>query len=227
MVLSGGERNYRTPEGLLRASYDAGLAGVRLLGRGAMHVLSVLLALLVLFEEWGWQPLVALVGRLRRLEVWARFEHWIEGLPPYPALAVLGLPSLAIVPVKLLALFSRARRPRGCGPGARRCQSRRNGLHRATVRADQAGDPADRLGRSSLRHDHPLARCDVRPHTGDVALADWAGREAPRGSAHCGGTFAVGQVARRCRRLAESTAKGEFAAALGWFEPLPSSHHCA
>lgn len=109
VVLSGGERNYRTPEGLLRASYDAGLAGVRLLGRGAMHVLSVLLALLVLFEEWGWQPLVALVGRLRRLEVWARFEHWIEGLPPYPALAVLGLPSLAIVPVKLLAVYLLAR----------------------------------------------------------------------------------------------------------------------
>jgi hypothetical protein len=94
---------------LLRASYDAGLAGVRLLGRGAIYVLNLVLALLVLFEEWGWQPLVALVGRLRRLTVWARFEYWIEGLPPYPALVVLGLPSLAIVPVKLLAVYLLAR----------------------------------------------------------------------------------------------------------------------
>lgn len=86
-----------------------GLGGLRLIGRGALFWLNVLLALLVLFEEWGWQPLVALVGRLRHLRIWARFEHWIEGLPPYPALIVLGLPSLAILPVKLLAVYFLAR----------------------------------------------------------------------------------------------------------------------
>ncbi len=83
--------------------------GLRWIGRCLFGVLNVLLALLVLFEEWGWEPLVELVGRLRRFRPWMLFEHWVEGLPPYPALAVLALPSLAIVPVKLLAVYFLAR----------------------------------------------------------------------------------------------------------------------
>lgn len=79
--------------------------GLRWTGRAAMSVLNLVLALLVLFEEWGWQPLVHLVGRLRQFKPWLRFEHWVEGLPSYPALIVLALPSLAIVPIKLIAVF--------------------------------------------------------------------------------------------------------------------------
>ena len=83
--------------------------GVRWIGRGALSVLNLILALLVLFEEWGWQPLVKLVGRLRQFSPWARFERWVEALPPYPALIVLALPSLVILPVKLAAVYFLAR----------------------------------------------------------------------------------------------------------------------
>jgi hypothetical protein len=66
---------------------------------------SGLLALVILFEEWGWEPLqraLAWVGRLPGL-------RWIEGrikaLPPYGALAIFLLPTLLLLPVKLLALW--------------------------------------------------------------------------------------------------------------------------
>ena len=64
-----------------------------------------LLALLILFEEWGWEPLqraLAWVGQLPGL-------RWLEGrvktLPPYGALAMFLAPTLLLLPVKLLALW--------------------------------------------------------------------------------------------------------------------------
>jgi hypothetical protein len=67
--------------------------------------LQVVLALLILLEEWGWQPLADLLGRLQRWRPWSRLETAITGLPPYPALAVFALPSLLLLPLKFLALF--------------------------------------------------------------------------------------------------------------------------
>jgi len=64
-----------------------------------------LLALLILFEEWGWEPLqraLAWLGRLPGLR-WA--EARIKTLPPYGALAIFLLPTLLLLPVKLLALW--------------------------------------------------------------------------------------------------------------------------
>jgi hypothetical protein len=64
-----------------------------------------LLALLILFEEWGWEPLqraLAWVGQLPGLR-WA--ERRIQRLPPYGALALFLLPTLLLLPVKLLALW--------------------------------------------------------------------------------------------------------------------------
>lgn len=63
------------------------------------------LALLILFEEWGWEPLqlaLAWVGRLPGLR-W--MERRVQALPPYGALAVFLLPTLLLLPVKLLALW--------------------------------------------------------------------------------------------------------------------------
>lgn len=69
-------------------------------------LLGWLLALLILFEEWGWEPLqraLAWVGRLPGL-------RWLEAriaiLPPYGALALFLLPTLLLLPVKLLALWA-------------------------------------------------------------------------------------------------------------------------
>lgn len=69
------------------------------------NMLGWLLALLILFEEWGWEPLqraLAWVGRLPGLR-W--LERRIQTLPPYAALALFLLPTLMLLPVKLLALW--------------------------------------------------------------------------------------------------------------------------
>jgi hypothetical protein len=63
------------------------------------------LALLILFEEWGWETLqrwLAVVGG------WPGFRHierWIRRLSPPAALVLFGVPVLALLPLKLLALW--------------------------------------------------------------------------------------------------------------------------
>jgi hypothetical protein len=66
---------------------------------------SGLLALVILFEEWGWEPLqraLAWIGRLPGLR-W--LERRIQTLSPYASLALFLLPTLMLLPVKLLALW--------------------------------------------------------------------------------------------------------------------------
>jgi hypothetical protein len=67
--------------------------------------LELLLALILLFEEWGWRPLADLLGRLRRFPAWERLETAIANLPPYAALCVFAVPPALIFPAKLLAIY--------------------------------------------------------------------------------------------------------------------------
>lgn len=76
-----------------------------LLRRWLRRLLTALLALVLLFEEWGWEPLAALLARLGRLPVLRRIEAGIARLPPWASLATFALPALALLPIKLLALF--------------------------------------------------------------------------------------------------------------------------
>ncbi|KAF1048722.1 hypothetical protein [Xylophilus sp.] len=72
----------------------------------ALHFTATLpLALLLLFEEWGWGPLSRAAAWLGRLPAWAWLERRIAALPSWAAVAVFGVPVLALVPVKLLALW--------------------------------------------------------------------------------------------------------------------------
>jgi hypothetical protein len=71
--------------------------------------LQVALALFILLEEWGWQPLAQLLGRLARWRPWAQIEDAIAQLPPYAALVAFVLPSALLMPLKFLALFLIAR----------------------------------------------------------------------------------------------------------------------
>ena len=71
--------------------------------------LQVLLALIIVFEEWGWRPLADMLGRLARWRPWARIEYAIARLPPYAALLAFALPTLILLPLKFLALFLIAR----------------------------------------------------------------------------------------------------------------------
>jgi len=69
------------------------------------NTFTALLALVLLFEEWGWEPLQALLAKLARLPLWAWLEGRIARLPPWGALAIFAIPALALLPIKLLALF--------------------------------------------------------------------------------------------------------------------------
>ena len=69
------------------------------------NALTALLALLLLFEEWGWEPLARGLAWLGRLPIVARVERGIQRLPPWAALLVFAPPLLLLLPVKLLALY--------------------------------------------------------------------------------------------------------------------------
>ncbi len=66
---------------------------------------EILLAAIIVFEEWGWQPLSAALARLARIAIVARLEAAVAALPPWPALAVFLLPTILFTPLKLLALW--------------------------------------------------------------------------------------------------------------------------
>jgi hypothetical protein len=66
---------------------------------------SVFLALILLFEEWGWKPLSDLLAALSRFRIVARLEAAITALPPYAALVVFVLPTTILFPLKLVALW--------------------------------------------------------------------------------------------------------------------------
>lgn len=91
----------------------AGFAAARIALMAGWHVVrpvlrlafEVLLALIILFEEWGWRPLAAALARMAHLKPIAAFEGWVSGLPPYGALAVFALPTALLLPLKFLALF--------------------------------------------------------------------------------------------------------------------------
>lgn len=68
-------------------------------------LLGGLLAALILFEEWGWEPLQRALARVGRLPGLRWLERHIQTLSPYAALALFSLPTLTLLPVKLLALW--------------------------------------------------------------------------------------------------------------------------
>jgi hypothetical protein len=73
--------------------------------RWIKRLLALPVALVLLFEEWGWEPLQRAIAWLARWAPLRWLEQRIAALPPYAALAVFVLPSLALLPVKLAALW--------------------------------------------------------------------------------------------------------------------------
>ena len=73
--------------------------------RALKAVLATLLALIILFEEWGWEPLQRMLVWIGRMPGLRWLEKTIRRLPPYAALALFLLPTLLLLPVKLLALW--------------------------------------------------------------------------------------------------------------------------
>ena len=76
-----------------------------LLWRPFRFVLLALLVVVILIEEWGWRPLVALAAKVARWPPLAALERRIAGAPRHVALALFLVPALALVPVKLGAVW--------------------------------------------------------------------------------------------------------------------------
>ena len=73
--------------------------------RWLRRVFEALLALLILFEEWGWEPLQRALAWVARLPPLAWIERRIAALPPYGALLIFLLPTLLLLPVKIAAVW--------------------------------------------------------------------------------------------------------------------------
>ena len=65
-----------------------------------------LLALVIVFEEWGWVPLQALLARVGRWPGLRWVEGRVQALAPWAALLLFALPTALLLPVKLLALWA-------------------------------------------------------------------------------------------------------------------------
>jgi hypothetical protein len=65
----------------------------------------LLAAIVILIEDWLWDDLARLAAAIGRLPVFHQIETMIAGLPPYAALVFFAVPSVLLVPVKLLALY--------------------------------------------------------------------------------------------------------------------------
>jgi len=75
-----------------------------LLARPLHGLLQWLIALVVLFEEWGWDTLLRGMAWLAQWPPVGWLERRIARLAPWPALLVFSVPGLMLLPVKLAAL---------------------------------------------------------------------------------------------------------------------------
>lgn len=62
-------------------------------------------AIFVLLEDWLWDDLLRLTAFIGRLPVFRQIETLITQLPPYLSLIIFAIPSLLLIPVKLLAVW--------------------------------------------------------------------------------------------------------------------------
>lgn len=76
----------------------------RALKRVLTPPLLALAALVIAAEELLWQ-LARVYAWLGRLPVFRQLEHWAGSLPPYGALVLFAFPSVALAPIKFLALY--------------------------------------------------------------------------------------------------------------------------
>lgn len=63
-------------------------------------------AILLVLEEWLWNTTKRLLACLPQVAIIVRLEQWIGSLSPYAALAIFALPTILLLPVKILALLS-------------------------------------------------------------------------------------------------------------------------
>lgn len=65
----------------------------------------VFVALFVIFQEWGWEPLKKLFVWLLRWPLWQKVSNYIASLPPYGALACFSIPIMVDEAIKIIGLL--------------------------------------------------------------------------------------------------------------------------
>ena len=73
--------------------------------------------LILLWEEWLWVHLEAVMAWVARAPLLRRLESGIAKLPPYPAMGVFLLPSLMLLPVNLCGVWLTAHGHAAAGTG--------------------------------------------------------------------------------------------------------------
>jgi hypothetical protein len=81
------------------------IKAIRLMQAAMRHAIGVLVAVVIVFEEWGWRPLAAALGQLARFRPIAMLEGQIVLLPPWASLCIFVAPTLLFLPLKLLAVW--------------------------------------------------------------------------------------------------------------------------
>ncbi len=66
-------------------------------------------AIVIVVEDFLWEPLARLAAWIGHLPGLQRFERWVAGLPPKGALAMFLTPTVVLLPFKLMALAAFAR----------------------------------------------------------------------------------------------------------------------
>ena len=62
-------------------------------------------AVIIILEDWLWDDLARFAAFIGQLPILRSIESLIVALPPYLALFVFAVPSLLLIPVKLIALY--------------------------------------------------------------------------------------------------------------------------
>ena len=78
---------------------------MRVLKKILTYPILALAAIVLLFEEWLWDDVIALFNRMAHWRAVRAVESWITTLPPYAALAFFLVPMLTLLPIKVLALY--------------------------------------------------------------------------------------------------------------------------
>lgn len=81
------------------------IRSIRLVRLTARQALGILLAIVIIFEEWGWRPLAAALALLAQYRPIAWLEARVQELPPWAALGVFTAPTLLFLPLKLAAIW--------------------------------------------------------------------------------------------------------------------------
>ncbi|CAN5367900.1 hypothetical protein BH09PSE5_BH09PSE5_30120 [soil metagenome] len=69
------------------------------------HLLTVIAALALAIEQWGWRPLTAMAAWVAKWPPLARLEDRIKAASPRVALTLFLVPATMLLPLKLAALW--------------------------------------------------------------------------------------------------------------------------